>query len=281
VQSLGNGKKLNVTHMNIRLLLVAALCWPILAMPDNFPSISTEIPGVQLWKLHTDGKEFPEEHFEGNDNEFIRYCDGTRSVYVSSLDSPVRCTSQATGQGTYRIYLQTTDRRLSGLAVVSKRPLPSRVKSLPITTEESDRLGKAEKAPAMAFANEAKHYYLETYADTSVAEYVEKLREIKTEATYRKNSGARFKIHSPNGFIYISAVGLTPDPIGWNIKNVVFREIDGRLQVIGAFEGCVKGFRDLDGDGMPEVLTTTCENNEGISDDFWSLTPPVRRVVTH
>lgn len=250
------------------------------AISDNFPSFSTEIPGVQLWKLYTDGKEFPEERFEGNDNEFIRYCDGNRSIYISSLESPVRCKSEATSEGTYRIYLKTTDTRLSGLVVVSKRPIQNRVKSLPITMEESEKLRKAEEARTAIFANEAKRYYMETYSNTSAVDYAEKLREIKTEATYQKHRGARFKIPSKNGFIYISAIGLTPDPIGWNIKNVVFREIDGRLQEIGAFEGCVKGFRDLNADGTPEVLTTTCENNEGISDDFWSLTPTVRRVVT-
>jgi hypothetical protein len=266
--------------MNIRHLFVAALCLPMHAMSDNFPLFISEIPGVQLWALNADGKNFPEEKFLGDDNEFIQYCNGTRSIYVSSLDSPIQCQSQASGEGIHRIYLKTTDRRLSGLVVVSKSPLPKRVKSLPFTMNEFKRLRKAEEAPFVAIAKESKRYFLSTYADTSAVEYAKYLREIKTKATYRKHSGARFKISSPTGFIYISAIGLTPDPIGWNIKNVVFREIDGRLQEVGAIDGCIKGFRDLNADGTPEVLTTTCENDEGISDDFWSLTPAVRIVVT-
>ena len=46
--------------------------------------------------------------------------------------------------------------------------------------------------------------------------------------------------------------------IGWEIINVVYREIDGQMQEIGMFEGCIQGgFRDLDLDGTPEVLTAT------------------------
>ncbi len=266
--------------MNFRILFAAVFCWPLHAMSDNFPSFTSEIPGVQLWALYGDGKNFPEEKFLGDDNEFIRYCDGTRSIYVSSLDSPIRCQSEAIGEGTYRIYLRTTDKRLSGLVVVSKRPLPNRAKSLPITIEEVERLRGAEDALTVALAKEAKDYYLRTYSDTSAADYTKYLHEIETQATYRKHIGARFKISTPTGFIFISAIGLFPDPLGWNIKNVAFREINGRLQKIGMFDGCIKGFRDLNADGTPEVLTTTCENNEGIEDIFWSVAPEVRRVVT-
>ncbi len=266
--------------MNFRVLIAAALCWPLHAMSDNFPLFTTEIPGVQLWALYADGKNFPEEKFLGADNEFIRYCDGTRSIFVSPLDFPIACQAEAIGEGTYRIYLKTTDRRLSGLVVVSKRPLPNRVKSLPITPEEVEGLRQFEAPQTVALAKDAKDYFLRTYPETSAVDYAKYLREIQAQSTYRKHHGARFKLSSPNGFIYISALGLFPDPLGWNIKNVAFREADGGLQKIGVFDGCIKGFRDLNADGTPEVLTTTCENTEGIEDIYWSVAPGVRRVVT-
>lgn len=266
--------------MNSRLLLIVALCWPIRAMSIGYPSFTTEIPGIQLWVLNTYEEGFPGEGFEEDKNEFIRYCDGIRSIYIGSLDSPIHCKSEATGGNTYRIDLISTDKRLSGLVVVSKNPLPSRTKSLPITTEEFERLRKAEEAPMAAFANEAKRSYMESFTGVDAADYAKMLREITTEATYRKHGGARFKISSPNGFIYISAIGLYPGGLGWDIKNVVFREIDGRLQEIGGFFGCIEGFRDLNADDTPEVLTRLCENSEGTVDMFWSLTPSVRPVVT-
>ena len=269
--------------MNIRLIFIAALCWPLQAMAIGYPSFSTEIPGVQLWVLNANEEGFPEEGFEEEKNEFFQYCNGARFIYVSSLDSPIRCKSEPVGGGAlpiHHIHLKTKDRRLSGLVVVSKRPLPPRTKSLVITPEESERLRKAEEAPMATFANEAKRSYMESFSDTNAIAYAKMLREIRTEPTYRKHGGARFKISSPNGFIYISAAGLFPDGLGWDIKNVVFREIDGRLQEIGAFFGCIEGFRDLNADGTPEVLTRLCENSEGTVNTFWSLTPTVRPVVT-
>ena len=70
--------------------------------------------------------------------------------------------------------------------------------------------------------------------------------------------------------------------IGWEIINVVYREIDGQMQEIGMFEGCIQGgFRDLDLDGTPEVLTATCENGESLSDTYWTLAPKIKEVLTH
>lgn len=272
--------------MNIRFLLIAALCWPFHAMSLSYSALSSKIPGVQLWVLNTNEAGFPEVVFEEEKNEFIRYCNGARSIYVSSLDLPIRCKTAADvgyALPIHRIQLKAKDKRLSGLVVVSKKPLLPRTKSLPITAEESERLRKAEEAPMAAFVNEAKRSYMdmESFSDVNAVAYAKMLREIKTEPTYRKHGGARFKISSPDGFIYISAAGLFPNGVGWEIKNVVFREIDGRLQEIGSFFGCIEGFRDLDADGIPEVLTRLCENSEGVQDTFWSLVPTIRPVVTY
>ncbi len=123
---------------------------------------------------------------------------------------------------------------------------------------------------------------MKQYEGTSAADYEKYVREILAGAIYRKHSGARFKLSSPSGFIYISAIGLSPNPTGWEIINVVFREIEGNLQEIGSFEGCIQGgFRDLNSDGTPEVLTSTCENDESRSDSYWALTPVVRVVASH
>lgn len=272
--------------MSIRLLFLAIICWPIHALSDTWVPITSEIPGVQLWELYAgEGNSFPYEKFEGDDTDFIQHCNGTRSIYITSFESPVKCQSQrdVETEGFYRIYVNATDKRLSGLVVVSKRPLPPRVRSLPITFDESERLKKAEQAPIAALAKKATIDLMKQYGDgASAASYAEYVREIKAGAIYRKHSGARFKFSSPSGFIYISATGLSLNPMGWEMVNLVFREIDGTLQNIGAFEGCIRGgFRDLNSDGTPEVLTSTCENAESTSDSYWTLTPVVREVATH
>jgi hypothetical protein len=269
--------------MKTRSILMILFFWPIYAMAVGFPSFLTEIPGVQLWDLSTYDLGFPEEGFEDTNNEFIRYCNGTRPIYVSSLNSPVLCKSEPTGENTYRIYLKSKDKRLSGLVVVSKKPLASRAKTLPITAEESEKLKEIEQTLVLTLAQEAKRNYLELYSGTpgiDSASYEKMLKEIKTELIYQKFIGRRFKISSPKGSIYISAIGLLPDGLGWNIQNVVFREVNGKFERIGDFFGCIEGFRDLDADGSPEVLTRLCENSEGTDDNFLSLSPTIHRVVT-
>ncbi len=270
--------------MNIRSLLIGILCWPLHAMSVGPASISTSISGVQLWILNSNEEGFPEVGFEGEGNQFIQYCNGARSIYVSTLESQIRCKSAVGDLGVlpiHHIHLMAKDKRLSGLVVVSKKPLPPRVTPLPLTPEEADQLRKAELVPKAVFAKEAKRSYMESFSDTDAASYETMLQHIRAEASYRKHGGARFKISSPNGFIYISAVGLFPNGLGWEIKNVVFRETDGKLQEIGAFSGCIEGFRDLDADGTPEVLSRLCENSEGIENIFWSLVPTIRPVVTY
>lgn len=261
------------------LLVVILFFWPMHAMAIGSASFSSKIPGMQLWQLSTSATGFPEEYFEGNDSEFISYCDGTRSLYVSSYNLPVPCKSDAISGDTYRIQLNTKNKDISDLVVVSKKPLQSRVKALPLTPEESKRLGKAEAPLRTGFAKEAKRSYLESYQDADTVYYEKYLQIIRAGTLYRKYGRARAKLSSPKGFIYISAVGLFPDAMGWNIKNVVFREIDGALQVIGTFMGCIEGFRDLNEDGTPEVLTSLCENGEGTDHRYWSLTPKIEPVL--
>lgn len=264
--------------MSIRFALIAAAFWPMQAFAIGFPSFSSEIPGVQLWVLSTYESGFPEEGFEDERNEFIQYCDGYRSLYVGTSKSPIRCKSEPTGGGTHRIFLNAKGSHLSGLVVVSTKPLPSRVNALPVSGNEVEKLRSAEKVLRAAYAIEAKRRYMESISDTDSA-YAGMLDEISKETTYRKHWGTRYKFPGPSGATYISAIGLFPNGLGWNLKNVVFREIEGRLEKAGEFWGCIEGFRDLDGDGAPEVLTRLCENSEGSIDQYWSLTPTVRPVV--
>lgn len=273
-------RKVHKHFMKTCLLFIAFICWPLHAFSSGFPSFTTKMAGVQLWELHADGTGFPYEVFEDGNNEFVGYCNGTREVYVSQFDSPVRCKSEAVDGGTYLIYLKVKDPRLSGLVVISKRPLPARARPLPLTTQENQRLIKAEEAPRAAFSEEAKQGNMESISTSGAAAWADRLRTIKTEANYRKYGGARYKIFSPSGFIFISAVGLFPNAIGWEIKNAVFREVDGELQEVGAFFGCIEGFRDLDRDGTPEVLAKTCDNSEAGSYTYYSVTPKVSLVVS-
>ncbi|MDR1935011.1 MAG: hypothetical protein LBS49_05450 [Candidatus Accumulibacter sp.] len=241
--------------MPVANFLLVALFWPIHAMSGGNVSVSSAIPGVQLWRVgtFTYRKELACEYIsdiaEGvrDLDEFYRYCDGTRSVYLDSFDSPITCKSEPEGDYAYFICLKTSDKRLLSVAprlvIVSKKPLLPRLMPLPLTKEESERLRKAEKASLGAFANEDKHDVV------------------------------RYKISSPNGFIYISDVSSSLEKF-----SAVFREINGKLQNIRNF-GLIEGFWDLDADGMPEALENIC-GDEGCEDQFWSLIPKLHIVVS-
>ena len=268
--------------MSIRLLLIAALCWPLHAMSASV-SYSSDIPELLLVGLETlGGTQFAGIHLIQGDQQdpvvedFIQYCDGIQNVYVSSLNGPVKCKSGLLSDtrgfdiADYGIRFETKDPRLSGLYLISKKPLPPRIKSLPVTKNELEKLKKAEK---LAKASLEKDGTLSTLAGI-------KRNFPDAKKVYRKYIDIRYKFSTPSGFIYISTIGLNDGALAWDMVNVVFREIDGKLQNIGSIIGCIEGFRDLNADGTPEVLTSTCESGEGNSSDFWSLTPEIRSVVS-
>lgn len=169
--------------------------------------------------------------------------------------------------------------------MVSKKPLLDRVKPLPVSADEIARLQKIEKDLKAAYAAEASRSFKEdsdalaAAGYTSTPTYTEMQREIIKTAAYRPYWGARYKLPSPGGAIYISALGFIPYPQGWDIRYAVIRETEGRLEQVGEIEGCIAGFRDLDEDGVPEVFTSLCDNYEGSVYRYWSLMPTVRPVV--
>jgi len=274
--------------MNFRLTLIAAAFWPMCAFSAGFPSLSSEIPWVQLWTLGIGESGFPEAHFEDESNEFIRHCNGARSIYVGSSDSPIRCKSECHPNSICRIVLNTKDSRLSGPVVVSKEPLPSRVNALPVSDDEVERLKKVEEIAKADFSINVPHEndadaraWLETWRK-------ERLPEITKEATYRKRWNTRYKLLGSSGAIYISPIEVFSDGChdeGWSIQYAVFRETGGRLEKMGAISGCIGGFRDINGDGTPEVFTSTCANSGGVYEGqpyrYWSLTPAVHSVVEY
>jgi len=275
--------------MSNRVFFLLLVVWPTYVLSDTWVPITSEIPGVQLWGLRPadDEHRFPFEMYEGDDNEFMPHCNSGKPIYISSLETPVKCQFKRAVETDefYRIYVETKDKRATDqrLVVVSKMPTPPKIKPLPIALEETEKLKGAERASVTKYDQKVKFHFKKQHNEATEEDYAQYVRTIKASETYRKYSGARFKLPSPKGFIYISALGLnSSEYIGWEIINVVYREVDGQMREIGAFEGCIQGgFRDLNLDGTPEVLTSTCENGESTSDSYWTLAPKVSEVLRH
>jgi hypothetical protein len=261
-------------------LLLAALIWPIQVFSDTWVPITSEIPGMQLWT-------FPQDVYAGNDNEFMHHCNSGKQIYVSILDSPVKCsfTSHPTADGFFQMTVKATDNRVPDqrLVIVSKNPIPQRIKPLAISQREIEILRKMERKAVAEIDHQMKLKFLNNFKDATTKDHANYVIQIKASEKYRKFIGARTKLPSSNGVVYISSVGLdSSETIGWEIVNVVYRDVGGNMQQIGTFAGCVKGgFRDLNSDGTPEVLSSTCENGESVSDSYWSLLPKIEKVLGH
>jgi hypothetical protein len=250
-----------------------------LASAAGYSTLDSKIKGVLLLDLSINEDGFLEERFETNTNEFFRHCNGVRKLYINSHPTPIVCRSESNDGGD-RIIFKSKDKRLAGMVIGSKKRLLNHIELLPILAEDIEKLGQIEITLKVKSEKEAKSEYLSSIPEASIKTYGEMLRSIKRERDFRKYSKVRYKFSTPTGNLYVSAVGLFPDIIGWNLKNYVFREVNGRIEVVGEFWGCIEGFRDLDNDGVAEILTTTCENSEGTSSSYWSLVPKVRSVVS-
>lgn len=267
--------------MKIYALLIIGALWSTPALSDTWVPITSEIPGMQLWT-------FPEDTYEGNDNQFFRHCNSGKTIYVSISKTPVKChfKPHPHADGFHQMAININNKATLGqrLMIVSITPIPPRVKLPSLSPDEIEKLKDAERASAVKYDMRIKNLFFENPSiKPTEKDYDSLVRAIKSSEIYRKHISKRYKLPSTNGFIYVSSIGLdSSEYIGWEIINVVYREIDGQMQEVGIFEGCIQGsFRDLDSDGTPEVLTGTCENGESRSDKYWTLDPKIKEVLTH
>lgn len=269
-------------------LLLGLIFFPLSASAVDPASFTSKLPGVQLWGIGVDQSKYPSETF-AEVNEFTRYCDGKRSLYVSSIDVAVPCKSKWIDKYTYNIFLLSTDKRLDGMVIVSKNPIGPRVKSASISNAELISLKREENKLSSTFATDAKRKYIESLSenDNELRTLREKpelyetwISQIKTASVYRQFAGQRYKLPTAHGSFFISSIGLDLNVGGWNLKNAVFQKTNGKLIEVGAFYGCILGFRDLNGDGIPEVFTRSCDEAVATSYQYWSIADNIEVLVS-
>lgn len=146
--------------------------------------------------------------------------------------------------------------------------------------QELATLVVAESSLRSKLARDTKAQFIKEYGGGTI-DYDKLIAGIELAPRYRARVGKRWKVLTAAGPVFIAPAGIRPGPMGWDFDNVVFRWDGTQLAVLGHFDGCVQGFRDLDADGVPEVLAQTCENDEGHAYEFWSLVPVLKRVASH
>lgn len=268
--------------MRYRILLIACLLWPGCALPDTWSGMASKIPGVELLSLSQGESGSYVGLLDGESKEFLTHCTRGGMVHVSGFAAPVKCQmgdSVIRGEF-FSIMLMTKEPlRGSGPFVMSKNAIPLRMQLFNFSTEESEMLKTADRRSQFALDKSASDCYQKRYGESN-RKYV---RDIKASAKYKKFIGKKFKISGPNGFFYISSIGLAScDLIGWDIINVVYIMTDKALVKATSFHGCIEGgFRDMNGDGVPEVLTYTCENGEAMHGSYWTINPKAKVLLQH
>lgn len=279
-------------------VIIACLFVPMYAAADTWAGMASKISGVELTSLSAGENGHYVGLLDGESKEFLRHCTKGGLVYVSGALASVKCQlGDPNIRGEFFQILLTTREslKLSEPLVISKKAIPPRVSLFDFSSEELELLKIADRRFLEPEKNAFVCYqsrYSEvdensakidrrlgrpiTQRTTTYKQDHEKyVRDIQSSAQYKKFHGKKFKIPSPNGFLYISSIGLDScDLMGWNIVNVVYAKVGDSLVETARFDGCIKGgFRDLNGDGTPEVLTQTCENGESTNNSYWTVFP--------
>ena len=291
--------------MRCRILLIACLLWPGYALADTWSGMASKIPGVELLSLSKDKRGSYVGLLDGESKEFRSHCALGGTVHVSGFRAPVKCQmGNRDIQGEFfEIRLETKEPlQGSGLFVMSKNVVPPRIQPYDFSAEEAELLAAAERKSLLSINKDDFSCFQKMHknADESsgklgqqMGRAVEKIepdykqehesyvRLVKSSNLYKKFIGEKFKISSRNGFLYISSVGLnTCDHLGWDMVNVVYSLVNDRLVEVTRFNGCIEGgFRDLNGDGVPEVLTRYCENSESMPSYYWTVVPKAKVLL--
>lgn len=277
--------------MRIACLMFAVfLGWSAQALAVEEARYFSEIPDIQLWYLerlpsggYSDRGTANHDRDSANDNIelFRRHCRKHGVLYVGASGDPLKCRLIAAPAGSPddsfngAIGIEAGQRKLGGWALVSLRPLTPRVKTSEPDAEESRLLAAAMRKVAPAMRREAQ----KLYGTDHMKNYAAAVKDLEKDAKYRKYAGARYKVPTTNGFLYILPGAVTVSELGWDLELVVFRRNGDEMKKLGYLTGCIEEFRDLDADGVPEVLTTLCENEEGNETEYSTLKAPFHSVV--
>lgn len=267
-------------------LLCILLCLlPIAGFGKGFPSFDSEIPGVSIWIVDNDA-HYPYESFEDKSNEFIAYCDGKNTVYIHELEKRIPCKSIETYKNEiYRIDLIHTGRDLKGKITVSKNSLG---KAAYTVTQPSikniNSVAKTLASRKLALDSENKDYIHSNIhpgqREEAIIEYERQKILILENELFKEQIRKKFEINAKEKRFLIVPVGAELQGIGWNLRSAVFLNINGNPKYIGEINGCLDNILDITSDGIPEIGTFLCENDEGTYHAYSSIFPTIKEIVS-
>ena len=254
-----------------------------IAFADNAVIPESSIRGLQLWQTWSSNSVL----FLSAENEFVSHCRNGGAIYVENIESPVGCRSSLQGQSfvnspDYKIELDTKRLSPGDVVIASIGPVPKRIRPQKLTQDEREKLLKEARELAPRYLRESRDRFIKQWKDLAVtAEQFDSLRLLATEDDiYKKNIGRLYKLSTPPSALFIAPIGILPEiQGGWDIVNAIYSADRGALLFLGYLAGCIRDFRDLNADGYPDILVSTCVPGEGGYHSYISVHPEFTNLM--
>jgi hypothetical protein len=117
------------------------------------------------------------------------------------------------------------------------------------------------------------------YSDSRLGKMAERIVSRGGEVVPRKERYT-VKIAARGVEIFLIPTRYQYEALGGELVSTVVLKQDGQYRFHGHLAGCLLSVgADLDGDGIPEIIMETCDNNEGKSDDYIKLYPAIKPLM--
>ncbi len=257
------------------LIVVASLAST--ASPPG--SYSSNVDGVGLWSLYSFDNSSAGMTLEGERNDpFIEYCNGKNKIYIYELDSRgYICESRKTYMeyegrqifSGYDISVKGVSEKLNGVYTVSKSRIEKNsLTSEPLSKKEAPIARETAKKFAKQISNRNDSY------KSKLVLGVEACNSPRCSDTYEKklSLGRTDVMIVPTEYFYME--GSDEDLV----SSIIVRESDS-YNFLGHISGCFGQLVDIDGDGVPEIMTKTCQSGLSLHIDYWKIYPEVKLLV--
>ena len=240
-------------------------------------SISLDGEGdVAIWDFYQDNTTVT---FDGNRaaDKFFGHCNGKNKIYIYEFGSKgYVCDSFYNYESKYYGF------EIQGLTLPQKNHefTPVTV-SLRKIQQQKWNINRPDKAELLKVNKIVQKHKLKRPSDKICKEREwESLCSDSILDVFGKYGKYQKKINLKNLELLIIPSQRIDHGVGWEISSAVIAKNNGVYKYIGSFDGClINQPVDINGDGIPELMTEYCENYEGYGFTYHKIYPSVKFLV--
>ena len=241
-------------------------------------SFFEDVKDVAIWVFYEDNTRMSSDSVAKSDL-FVNHCNGKNKVYIYEWDSKgFVCNSHTSSYG-YDLNIS------QARAVLAKLPIrlhqytvvTASLKKIPQQKWAWSAIDAAETGEVRSFA---KKHKLKVGSKKECLEEPWGHNCDPVSSAYGKYAKYEKKLTLGNMVIYIVPRARVDNGLGWQLNSVVIAKKSNKYRYIGDFDGCfINKPVDIDGDNIPELMTETCENDEGTEYTYHKIYPKVKWLV--